>query len=65
MGFEFKPNLETNDIFENENELFLKGFDRVLVSNVNLIHIQTKGYAFYSHYKSKAIHQYKDKCMMA
>jgi hypothetical protein len=40
-------------------------FYRVLVSNANLILIQTKANYFYSHYKSKIIHQYKNKCMAA
>jgi hypothetical protein len=41
MGFEFKPNLETKDIFKNEKEWFLKGFNRVLVLNMNLIRKRT------------------------
>jgi hypothetical protein len=32
---------------------------------INLIQIRTKADAFYSHFKSKAIHHYKNKCMAA
>jgi hypothetical protein len=44
--------------FQNENkefEILLPGFGFKL----NLILIRTNATAFYSHYKSKAIHQYK------
>jgi hypothetical protein len=44
--------------------MFLKCFDRVLGSNLNLIRIRMKANAFYSHYKSKAIHQLKNKCIV-
>jgi hypothetical protein len=49
--------------FQNENkefEILLPGFGFEL----NLILIQTKANTFYSHYKSKPIHQWK-KCMAA
>jgi hypothetical protein len=39
-----------------ERNDFLKGFDRVLVLNLNLIRIRMKADAFYSHYKSNAIY---------
>jgi hypothetical protein len=50
--------------FQNENkefEILLPGFGFKL----NRILIQTRATAFYSHYKSKAIHHYKNKCMAA
>jgi hypothetical protein len=56
-------NLEIKDNFKNQKNDFSKGFDEVLGSNLNLILIRTKANAFYSYYKSKAIHQYKNKCM--
>jgi hypothetical protein len=49
--------------FKNGNQWFWKGFDEVLALKINLIRIRTKADAFYSHYKSKAIHHYKNKCM--
>jgi hypothetical protein len=42
-----------------ERNDFKKGFDRVLVSNLNLFWIWTKTDAFYKRYKSKIAHQYK------
>jgi hypothetical protein len=48
-------------IENKEFEILLPGFGLEL----NLVLIRTKATAFYSHYKSKAIHQYKNKCMVA
>jgi hypothetical protein len=42
--------------------MILKGFNSVLVLNFNLIWIQTKVDTFYMCYKTKAIHQRKNKC---
>jgi hypothetical protein len=43
----------------------MKGFDGVLVLNLNLIQISMKANIYYSHYKSKTIHQYKKKYIAA
>jgi hypothetical protein len=48
-----------------ESNDFCKDNDGVFVLKLNLIRIQTKADDFYSHYKSKVIHHYKNKCIAA
>jgi hypothetical protein len=68
-GFESKSNLnwilEPRIFSKNGKQWFSKGFDRVLVLKLKSIPIRVKADAFYSHYKSKAIHHYKNKCIAA
>jgi hypothetical protein len=51
--------------FQKGKAIILEGFDGVLVLKLNLIRVRIKADAFYSHYKFKAIRQYKNKCMVA
>jgi hypothetical protein len=61
--FKSKLNFETKDIFKLESNNFQKASTKFWVLNLNLIRTRTKADTFFSHYKSNAIHQYKNKCM--
>jgi hypothetical protein len=56
IDIKFKSDFETKDIFQKWKAMIFERFQGGLVSNLNLIRISTKAKAFYSHYKSRAIH---------
>jgi hypothetical protein len=60
IEIKFKLDFETKDIFKKWKAMILKRLRRVLVLNLSLIRKRTL-----STYKSKAILQYKNKCMVA